>query len=188
MKNNAILIVSFFAILISACSAVKNTKATNNLGNAVWELEYISGSRIAFEGLYPNKKPKITFNTTTNNVSGTSSWMDTAQTTPQTVKRFLLVNLALQQWCFVKAEANRHFYKWWKKSTIIPSKTTVSWIWILAKYQWCDSKKVKTDRGYKRPVARETPERSASPSWVRSITNAFPACFQLSFSVLLKQI
>ena len=73
MKNNAILIVSFFALLISACSSVKNAKATNSLGNAAWELEYISGSRIAFEGLYPNKKPKIKFNTTTNNVSGTSS-------------------------------------------------------------------------------------------------------------------
>ena len=74
MRNNALLIIlSFLALLISACSTVKNTKTTNSLANAAWELEYISGPRIAFEGLYPNKKPKITFNTTTNNVSGTSS-------------------------------------------------------------------------------------------------------------------
>ena len=73
MKTIAVLIFSFLALLISACSTVKNTKTTNGLANTVWELEYISGSRIAFEGLYPNKRPKITFNTTTNNVSGTSS-------------------------------------------------------------------------------------------------------------------
>ncbi|HKO77785.1 MAG TPA: META domain-containing protein [Flavobacterium sp.] len=45
----------------------------DNLTNATWELEYISGPRIAFNGLYPDKKPQITFNTTTNEVSGTAS-------------------------------------------------------------------------------------------------------------------
>ena len=73
MKNNALLLVSFLALFISACSAVKNTKTTDNISNATWELEYISGTRIAFEGLYPNKKPQITFNTTTNEVNGTNS-------------------------------------------------------------------------------------------------------------------
>jgi len=73
MKHNAILLLSFLALFISACSTVKRNQTTNGLANAVWELEYISGPRIAFEGLYPNKKPKITFNSTTNDVSGTSS-------------------------------------------------------------------------------------------------------------------
>jgi heat shock protein HslJ len=73
MKNNALLLVFFLTLLISACSTVKKTKTTDNLSNATWELEYISGPRIAFEGLYPNKKPQITFNTTTNEVSGTAS-------------------------------------------------------------------------------------------------------------------
>ena len=73
MKSNALLLVSFLALFISSCSTLKNTKTMNNLSNATWELEYISGPRIAFEGLYPNKKPQITFNTTTKEVSGTSS-------------------------------------------------------------------------------------------------------------------
>ncbi|MEB0260690.1 MULTISPECIES: META domain-containing protein [unclassified Mucilaginibacter] len=73
MKNNALLFVSLVAIFVSSCSTVKNTKTTDNLSSATWELEYISGTRIAFEGLYPNKKPQITFNTTTNEVNGTSS-------------------------------------------------------------------------------------------------------------------
>lgn len=27
-----------------------------------WELDYISGAKIAFDGLFPNKKPALTFN------------------------------------------------------------------------------------------------------------------------------
>ena len=30
--------------------------------NGTWELDYISGPRIAFDGLFPNRKPEITFN------------------------------------------------------------------------------------------------------------------------------
>lgn len=71
MKNNALLL--FFVLFVSACSTVKKTGTQNSLSDATWELEYISGPRIAFEGLYPNKKPQIKFNTTTNEVSGTSS-------------------------------------------------------------------------------------------------------------------
>ena len=73
MKHNAVLFFTFLTLIISGCSITKNTKTDDNLSNATWELEYISGPRIAFEGLYPNKKPQITFNTKTNNVSGTSS-------------------------------------------------------------------------------------------------------------------
>jgi|GEM_PF-1026457 len=35
-----------------------------------WELNYISGPRIAFEGLYPERKPEISFNTAEKRVSG----------------------------------------------------------------------------------------------------------------------
>ena len=38
-----------------------------------WELNYITGSRIAFDGLYPNKKPTITFDVVNNSVSGNTS-------------------------------------------------------------------------------------------------------------------
>jgi heat shock protein HslJ len=73
MKNNALLLVSFLALFINSCTTIKNAKTTDNLSNATWELEYISGPRIAFEGLYPDKKPQITFNTAANEVNGTSS-------------------------------------------------------------------------------------------------------------------
>ena len=73
MKKNVVLLFFLLALFISACSTVKSTKNADSLSDATWELEYISGPRIAFEGLYPNKKPQITFNTKTNEVSGTSS-------------------------------------------------------------------------------------------------------------------
>lgn len=38
-----------------------------------WELNYISGPRIAFNGLYPGKKPTINFDITQKKVSGNSS-------------------------------------------------------------------------------------------------------------------
>ncbi|MCD2421170.1 META domain-containing protein [Niabella pedocola] len=41
--------------------------------NGTWELNYISGSRIAFEGLYPRKRPTIVFNLPQTTASGNSS-------------------------------------------------------------------------------------------------------------------
>jgi len=38
-----------------------------------WELNYISGPRIAFEGLYPERKPVISFDLTEKRVSGNNS-------------------------------------------------------------------------------------------------------------------
>lgn len=65
--------ISAFVLLLclGACQSTKSS--VDNLYNTTWELEYISGPRIAFHGLYPDKKPKITFNKTTNNVEGNAS-------------------------------------------------------------------------------------------------------------------
>jgi len=44
---------------------------TNNEAlNGTWELNYITGPRIAFDGLYPEKKPTITFDVANNKISG----------------------------------------------------------------------------------------------------------------------
>jgi heat shock protein HslJ len=52
--------------------AVKVGTETHVL-NGSWELNYVSGARIAFEGLYPGKKPTITFKLPDTNASGNSS-------------------------------------------------------------------------------------------------------------------
>ncbi len=55
-------------MMFSCNSSKKQTSAA--LYNTTWELEHISGPRIAFEGLFPNKKPQITFNKETQKAEG----------------------------------------------------------------------------------------------------------------------
>lgn len=70
MKKAAILIIMAVAIL--SCATTKNMNQ-DKLYNTTWELNYITGPRIAFDGLYPNKKPVITFNKATQKVEGNNS-------------------------------------------------------------------------------------------------------------------
>lgn len=51
---------------------LKAENATTLL-NGTWELDYISGARIAFEGLFPDKKPSITFNLPETKATGNGS-------------------------------------------------------------------------------------------------------------------
>ncbi|NHN27723.1 META domain-containing protein [Flavobacterium jejuense] len=72
MKTIKIVSLLILTMSIGSCSSTK--KMTNDgLYNTLWELDYLSGPRIAFDGLYPDKKPKITFNKTTNKVEGNNS-------------------------------------------------------------------------------------------------------------------
>lgn len=70
MKKYTILVISVLTLLITSCTASKEAKNTENIYDTTWELEYISGPRIAFEGLYPNKKPQITFDQKETKVYG----------------------------------------------------------------------------------------------------------------------
>jgi len=70
MKKYTIAIVSVLTLLLASCMASKENKSAASIYDATWELEYISGPRIAFEGLYPNKKPQITFDQKEKNVFG----------------------------------------------------------------------------------------------------------------------
>lgn len=64
MKTTRIISVLAFLLLLGSCMSMGNGNNTALSGNN-WELEYLSGPRIAFNGLYPDKKPTITFNATT---------------------------------------------------------------------------------------------------------------------------
>jgi len=70
MKKYTLTVVSVLTLLFASCTASKETASAANLYDTTWELEYISGPRIAFEGLYPNKKPQLTFNQTETKVYG----------------------------------------------------------------------------------------------------------------------
>lgn len=69
MKTSKILLLCVLTLTILSCSSTKKT-SNDALFNTTWELEYLSGPRIAFDGLFPDKKPKITFNKTANTVEG----------------------------------------------------------------------------------------------------------------------
>lgn len=62
--------------VLMACNNTKKT--TSNMPDAstltgTWELNYVTGTRIAFDGLYPNKKPTITFDVANNKAMGNTS-------------------------------------------------------------------------------------------------------------------
>jgi heat shock protein HslJ len=63
-------------ILLFSCNAIghktTSTEAVARL-DGTWELNYITGPRIAFDGLYPTVKPTIVFDVTENKVSGNNS-------------------------------------------------------------------------------------------------------------------
>lgn len=70
MKLSVIL---FFTAVLLAESCGGPNSIEEALYGPTWELEYISGPRIAFDGLFPEKKPQITFNKESGKVSGTDS-------------------------------------------------------------------------------------------------------------------
>lgn len=72
IKN--VLILVFLGVVLISCNASKTQKndSVSKL-EGTWELNYVTGPRIAFDGLYPNKKPTINFNIKENQVSGNNS-------------------------------------------------------------------------------------------------------------------
>lgn len=74
MKQTIVIAIAAF-VFLAACKStnVSNGKTGQSELNGTWQLEYISGPRIAFEGLYPDKRPVITFNTTDSSFSGNTS-------------------------------------------------------------------------------------------------------------------
>ena len=74
-KGNLFFVLIVFR-LPAACNHVKKTTTSVIVPAALagtWELNYMTGPHIAFDGLYPNKKPATTFDVVANRVNGTTS-------------------------------------------------------------------------------------------------------------------
>jgi len=67
-----ILFLPIAVFMLYSCKTTKAKTSANTL-EGTWQLNYITGSRIAFEGLYPENKPTITFDLKENRVSGNNS-------------------------------------------------------------------------------------------------------------------
>lgn len=68
-----ILAFSFLCLTFISCDATKTSMKTVNSLEGTWQLNYISGPRIAFDGLYPDKKPTIIFDVKENKIFGNNS-------------------------------------------------------------------------------------------------------------------
>jgi len=74
-KKTILALVLLVGVIISSCSALKGNSASKD-GDALagtWVLNYITGPRITFEGLYPERKPTITFDLEKNEINGNTS-------------------------------------------------------------------------------------------------------------------
>jgi heat shock protein HslJ len=71
MKKTALLMV-IICMCFASCSTTKSTVKTTSL-EGTWQLNYITGPRIAFDGLYPDKKPIIAFDLKESKVTGNNS-------------------------------------------------------------------------------------------------------------------
>jgi heat shock protein HslJ len=73
--NKSILLSLMIGLFLVACNSAKTNKkgTTSEQLNGTWELNYITGPKIAFDGLYPNKKPIIVFDLKENRFSGNNS-------------------------------------------------------------------------------------------------------------------
>ena len=71
MDSIAFRFAPLLLLLFSACGSVKSS-GSDSLYVDAWELEYLSGPRIAFEGLFPDTKPQISFEKGTGEVIGNS--------------------------------------------------------------------------------------------------------------------
>ncbi|QKJ63164.1 META domain-containing protein [Flavobacterium sp. M31R6] len=71
MRKVALLIV-FVCLCCVSCTTSKPTAKMTSL-EGTWELKYITGPKIAFDGLFPNKKPTIAFDLKGNKITGNNS-------------------------------------------------------------------------------------------------------------------
>ena len=68
-----ILALSILCLTFLACNSTQSALKTTNSLEGTWELNYITGPRIAFDGLYPDKKPTINFNLKEKKIAGNNS-------------------------------------------------------------------------------------------------------------------
>jgi|SRR6218665_1095357 len=122
-----ILVSAILGLFLMSCSSKSSTaeqeaadEATvkeNPVSNldGIWELNYISGPKIAFEGLYPDKKPFLSFNTGEGRVSGNSGCNSFTGNASISTNRFRVdENLAMTK-MFCPGEGENNFMESLKK-------------------------------------------------------------------------
>ncbi|MFD1630625.1 META domain-containing protein [Pseudopedobacter beijingensis] len=77
MKKIIIMsVIALSAVLTSCSNKLKELSNGSKIDPKIegeWELTYITGPRITFDGLYPNRKPALNFNLKDAKISGNTS-------------------------------------------------------------------------------------------------------------------
>lgn len=71
MKKKVLLLLGILSLIVMSCTTNTVGKDQKLYLNA-WELEYITGPRITFQGLFPDMKPKIQFTAGSDMITGNS--------------------------------------------------------------------------------------------------------------------
>ena len=71
MKKQTLFLIAIISLFVVSCSTNSMAKSDKMYSNA-WELEYITGPRITFQGLFPDMKPKIQFTKGSKMITGNS--------------------------------------------------------------------------------------------------------------------
>lgn len=69
--KHTLFLIAILSVFTFSCSSIMSGNKSQLSANT-WELEYITGPRITFQGLFPDRKPMINFTNATNTVSGNS--------------------------------------------------------------------------------------------------------------------
>jgi len=76
MKKSTLVLALLIGFILSSCNVLKKNKSEDlsvqNL-EGTWVLTYITGPRITFDGLYPDKKPTMVFDLENNKIGGNTS-------------------------------------------------------------------------------------------------------------------
>ena len=71
--KSIVLTFALLCLTLTSCNSIKSTSKTAQNLEGTWQLTYITGPRITFDGLYPDKKPTINFDLKEKKVAGNNS-------------------------------------------------------------------------------------------------------------------
>ncbi len=119
-----ITLITLFAFnALSSCKIMGKGKQKTDTVSAVsklngnWELNYISGIRIAFNGLYPETKPSLNFNVATDELNGNTSCNVFGSKTKIGGNKITIAEPCAMTMRFCEGEGEKHFLEMLKKIT-----------------------------------------------------------------------
>lgn len=112
-------IITFILITLStltACNTMKQNSSSEKLtGN--WELNYITGVRIAFNSLYPNAKPSLNFEAPFKEASGNTSCNAFSTSMELNGNKMIISQPGAMTMRFCEGEGEKRFLDMLKKVT-----------------------------------------------------------------------